>query len=155
MRRLASPIALAALLALAAALALNLMRAGPAPSQAEVAHRIAVDLRCPDCQGLSVADSSSASALEIRRQIAVQLAAGQTADEVRQRFVDRYSEWILLSPTALVARIAPFAAVLVGAVLLFLFLRRRGAPETDERARSPITDADRARAREEAEALDA
>jgi len=115
LRRFAFPIALGALLALGGLVAVILLRPGAAPSQAELAHQIAADLRCPDCQGLSVADSSSASATEIRRQIDTQLSAGRSADQVKQSFVDRYGEWILLSPAAPIAWLLPVGVLLAAA----------------------------------------
>jgi cytochrome c-type biogenesis protein CcmH len=154
MRRYAFPIAVGALLALAGLLAAMALRAGGQPNQQQVARQIAADLRCPDCQGLSVADSSSPSAVEIRRQIAAQLSSGRSPDQVRQSFVDRYGEWILLSPSASVAWLLPFAALLVAIGILAAWIwRGRGAraPARD----SAVSDRERALAREEAEALDA
>jgi cytochrome c-type biogenesis protein CcmH len=154
MKRLAFPLAAGALLALGALVALTVIRPAAPASRAEVARQIAADLRCPDCQGLSVADSSSGSAVEIRRQIEAQLAAGRSPDQVRQSFVDRYGEWILLRPTAWLAWLLPFAVVVVGAALLGIWLLRRDRGEVDTRPRT-LTAAEQARVREEAEALDA
>jgi len=153
-RRFAFPIALGALLALGGLVAVILLRPGAAPSQAELAHQIAADLRCPDCQGLSVADSSSASATEIRRQIDTQLSAGRSADQVKQSFVDRYGEWILLSPAAPIAWLLPVGVLLAAIVMLALWIGRAGRPERPG-AVPAVSEMDRARAREEAEALDA
>ena len=153
MKRLAFPLAAGALLALGAVIALTLIRPAAPASRAEIARQIAADLRCPDCQGLSVADSSSGSAVEIRRQIEAQLAAGRDPAEVRQSFVDRYGEWILLRPTAWLAWLLPFAVVVFGAALLGLWLMRRDRGADTPRRR--LTAAEQARIREEAEALDA
>jgi len=153
-RRYAFPIALGALLALGGLILLLVLRPGLAPSQAEVAHQIAADLRCPDCQGLSVADSSSASATEIRRQIDVQLSSGRSPDQVKQSFVDRYGEWILLSPAAPIAWLLPVGVLLAAIVMLALWIGRAGRPERPG-AVPAVSEMDRARAREEAEALDA
>jgi cytochrome c-type biogenesis protein CcmH len=154
----AFPIALGALLALGALTTFMVLRPGPAPSHADVAHQIAADLRCPDCQGLSVADSSSASALEIRRQIDAQLSAGRSPDQVKQSFVDRYGQWILLSPTAFIAWLLPFGVLLAAIGLLAAWIvraRRPGARSVAPASASPISELERARVREEAEALDA
>jgi len=154
LRRFAFPIALGALLALGGLVAVILLRPGAAPSQAELAHQIAADLRCPDCQGLSVADSSSASATEIRRQIDAQLSAGRSADQVKQSFVDRYGEWILLSPGAPIAWLLPVGVLMAAISILAVWIGRSRRPEAPG-ATSAVSDMDRARAREEAEALDA
>ena len=61
---------------------------------------IAAGLRCPVCQNLSVTESPSEMAREMRALIADQLAAGNSPDEIRAYFVSKYGEWILLSPTA-------------------------------------------------------
>ena len=153
-RRYAFPIALGALLALGGLVAISVLRTGGAPSQAEVAHQIAADLRCPDCQGLSVADSSSASATEIRRQIDAQLNGGRSPDQVRQSFVDRYGEWILLSPASPIAWLLPLGVVLVAIGILAIWIGRARRPEQPAVVPA-VSDMDRERAREEAEALDA
>src|SRR5438067_2103337 len=156
-RTYAYPIALAALLALGGLVAVTVLRPGIPAGRAELAHRIAADLRCPDCQGLSVADSTSPSALEIRRQIDAQLSAGRSPDQVRQSFVDRYGEWILLSPTAPLAWLLPALVLLaaVGALTVWIWRARRTRERAGGSAGPPVTEQDRARVREEAEATDA
>jgi len=61
---------------------------------------LAAKLRCPTCRALSVQDSPSGMALEMRDLIREQLVAGKTPAEVEAYFVDRYGEWILLKPKA-------------------------------------------------------
>ncbi|MGD2217976.1 MAG: cytochrome c-type biogenesis protein CcmH [Gemmatimonadales bacterium] len=61
---------------------------------------LAAKLRCPTCRALSVQDSPSGMAQEMRSLIRDQLRAGKTPDEVTAYFVERYGEWILLEPKA-------------------------------------------------------
>src|SRR5262245_45900950 len=63
-------------------------------------YEIAAQLRCVVCQNLSVADSPSEMATQMRRAIKERLATGEPPDEVIRYFVDAYGEWILLSPPA-------------------------------------------------------
>jgi cytochrome c-type biogenesis protein CcmH/NrfF len=154
MRSLALPVAAAALLALAAVAALQVMTARNPQTVADQARAIAAELRCPDCQALSVAESRSAAAAAIRAEIAAQLAAGRTADEIRQHFVARYGDWILLSPTDPLAWWLP-ALALLAASTLFGWWWMRGRRTSADREPAPVaTDADRRRVRDEAEALD-
>ncbi len=151
MRRQLPAVALGALLALVAILAL-LWLAPAVASEAERTDALAAELRCPDCQGLSVADSQTASAREIRRQIAELVGSGATDPEVRAHFVDRYGEWILLAPASPIPWILPFAALAFGVVALVTWLaRRRPAPP----AAATVDEATRRRLHDEAEALDA
>jgi cytochrome c-type biogenesis protein CcmH len=73
---------------------------GPSPpaTQADEVRAVASTLRCPVCQNLSVADSSSRLAHEMRADIAKDLSAGKSPDEIRNEFVAAYGEWILLAP---------------------------------------------------------
>jgi cytochrome c-type biogenesis protein CcmH len=149
MRRLALPLAAGVLLALAGLALVALLR----PSVASDAATLAAELRCPDCEGLSVGESPTRSAAEIRRQIDALLADGATADQVRQHFVDRYGEWILLSPRSPLPWLAPIALLALGVAGFWLWLRR--AP-TAPAPPAPAASGDAAsRVADEAEALDA
>jgi cytochrome c-type biogenesis protein CcmH len=123
------------------------------PTAAERARAIAAELRCPDCQALSVAESRTAAAAAIRAEIAEQLAAGRAPDEIRQHFVARYGDWIMLAPTNPLAWWLPAAAILAGAAAFgwWWFGGRRPSPAAAVR---PISDDDRRRVRDAAEALD-
>ena len=93
---------------------------------------LASELRCPVCQGNSIQDSPSELALQMRDLIRDQLRAGKTPDEVRAYFVDKYGEWILLSPRAsglnLVVYLVPLAAVLLGGLVVWRTVRRWTGP---------------------------
>lgn len=140
---------LLSLLALGAVLALRPAAPG---TDAQRADALARELRCPDCQGLSVADSPTRSAQEIRRQIDELVAGGATDTEVRDHFVARYGEWIKLAPSAPAYWLAPFAVVLGGTIALAAWLRRRRPPSGGARR---VSVEERRLVREEAEALDA
>jgi cytochrome c-type biogenesis protein CcmH len=122
-----------ALLAVAAVLVVGaawLLRPSTPPTLAQQAAAVAAELRCPDCEGLSVADSPTRAAAEIRRQIDEQLAAGRSPGEVVDSFVARYGEWIRLTPPGPASWLVPLAATALGAIVLGWWLvgRRRGAP---------------------------
>jgi cytochrome c-type biogenesis protein CcmH len=153
MRRLALPIAAAALLALGGLVVLEVLRPAAPPTQAEQAQQLAGELRCPDCQALSVAESQTSAAAAIRRQIVEQLAAGKTPEQVRAYFVARYGDWILLEPSAPLAWWLPPAAVVVGVGILAWWLRR-GRGMRAATAPAPAAEVHE-RIREEVERLDA
>lgn len=71
----------------------------PPPDQVQpLAYEIGLKLRCPVCQGLSVADSSAETAVGMQRRIRELVGLGYSEDQIRDYFVDRYGEWILLDP---------------------------------------------------------
>src|SRR5262245_11523489 len=67
-------------------------------TDAERTASLARELRCPDCEGLSVADSQTSSAHAIRRDLHARVAAGESDAAIRRVYVDRYGESILLDP---------------------------------------------------------
>ena len=154
MSRWLPAVAVGALLAFGVVSALLLLRPGPDLSMAERAEALAAELRCPDCQGLSVADSPTTSAQEIRRQIDELLVGGATDDEVRAHFTARYGEWILLAPSSPFVWLLPFVVVALGVVGLGAWLISRREVVTAA-AEPVLSDADRQRIHEEAEVLDA
>jgi cytochrome c-type biogenesis protein CcmH len=153
MRAWLPAVAAGAVVAIAAMVIVLSLRPGPAASGAERADALAAELRCPDCQGLSVADSPTQSATEIRRQIDELVAAGATDDEVRSHFVARYGEWIRLAPSSAALWLIPFAVVAAAALGLGAWLIRR--PPSPAPAAAHVSAGARARIHEEAEALDA
>lgn len=153
MRPLALLVAVAALLALGGLVVVELVRPSAAPTRAEQAEQIAAELRCPDCQALSVAESQTAAAAAIRRQIVEQLAAGQSPDQVRAYFVARYGEWILLAPTSPFAWWIPAVAIVVG-IGAFGWWLRRGRSRVAQPPPAP-GQAVRGQIRDEVDRLDA
>jgi cytochrome c-type biogenesis protein CcmH len=102
------------------------------PISEQAVHDIASELRCVVCQNLSVADSPSEMAAQMRALVRERLAAGESREQVIQYFVDRYGDWILLSPrrsgfTAIVwvlPVIGLVAGLAVVSALLYRWTRR-------------------------------
>lgn len=90
--------------------------------------QVASQLRCVVCQGLSIQDSPSSLAQEMRALVRDQLAAGMTPAEVKAYFVDRYGEFVLLEPEPtgfnLVVYIMPVVVVIGGAAFVFVKARQ-------------------------------
>jgi cytochrome c-type biogenesis protein CcmH len=97
---------------------------------------VGAQLKCPVCQGESVADSSSQLAQQMRSIIREQLQAGKSEQEVIQYFVRSYGDEIVWSPPwqgfSLLTWLVPIALILGSIGLLFFLLR-------DWRSRSPTT----------------
>jgi cytochrome c-type biogenesis protein CcmH len=131
--------------ALLAALAVSVLVGGmmairPAaePTAEEQSRAVAAELRCPDCAGLSAADSPTQAAAEIRRQVDEMLAAGLSPEEIKASFVARYGTWILLTPPGAAPWLVPLTATALGAAILAWWLlgpgRARARPrEADSR----------------------
>ena len=118
-------------------LALAVAGAAAAPVSEDTVHDVAAQLRCVVCQSLSVADSPSETAHQMKAIIRERLAGGESPEQVKAYFVDKYGPWILLSPPRrgfdLLVWVVPFAALGAGLVLILVLVRRwsrrPGAPD--------------------------
>lgn len=88
------------LVALAVALAIGSRSGGGPATVQQRTERVAARVRCPVCQGLSVAQSKSGSARAIYTEIERQVQSGRTDEEVLTYLVSRYGDGILLRPAA-------------------------------------------------------
>lgn len=89
---------------------------------------IAEQLRCPVCQGENLYDSRSELAIEMRTIIREQLAQGRSDEEVVEYFVDRYGDYVRLTPPPSLTVLwwLPLALGLpAGALVTWLLLRLR------------------------------
>jgi cytochrome c-type biogenesis protein CcmH/NrfF len=120
----------------AQALAQGATLQGVTPAQGRVVEETLIDrqtreisaqLRCVVCQGLSLQDSPSQLAQEMRGIVREKLEEGMTPPEVKAWFVEKYGEWVLLEPEPrgfnLVVYIMPIAMLLGGAGFVFFKAR--------------------------------
>jgi cytochrome c-type biogenesis protein CcmH len=102
-----------------------------APSTSGPAQRVAHLenlVKCPSCQDLSVAQSTSSSALAVRHQIVTLVAQGESDTQILTTIEASYGPSILLSPSTsgvgTLLWLLP-TAVFVGLVVTGVVLRRR------------------------------
>lgn len=69
-----------------------------ARTTAERTRDVAESIKCPTCQGQSVADSNAPSAKAIRTEVARRIEQGQTDDEIRDYIAGIYGDEYLLNP---------------------------------------------------------
>ena len=79
-------------------------------------------LRCPVCQGLSVADSPSTMARDMKQNVREMLARGYTQEQILSFFERSYGQFVLLKPkfqgVSLLVWLLPIAALIFGAVVV-------------------------------------
>ena len=125
-------------LCLAGALAATAAHADELDQEVRV---VARRLQCPICESVSVADSPSELAGQMRAIIRTKLQEGQSSDEIVAYFVDRYGESVLVEPprhgVGLIVWLAPVAALLVGALALGLWMRPARRQEKPASAQHP------------------
>ncbi len=102
---------------------------------------LAYELRCLVCQNQSLGGSQSDFAIDLRNEMREQMDQGKSDEEVTEFMVQRYGDFILFRPpvksTTLPLWIGPFALLAIGALVLFIHLKRRKrtintAPLSDE-----------------------
>jgi cytochrome c-type biogenesis protein CcmH len=107
---------------------------------ADLAH----ELRCLVCQNQTIADSNAPLAVDLRKEIRSQLAAGKSERDVIDFMVARYGDFVLYRPpfkaTTLALWLGPFVLLALGALIFW----RRVARRRPQEAR--LSEAERARA---------
>lgn len=107
----------------------------PEDSVAEArTERLSKALRCPVCQGLSVADSPSDAARAMGGRIEELVKLGYTEDQITEYFVDRYGAWVELSPPSeglhQLLYLAPVLVLIGGLLAVVLVFRQTRAAGT-------------------------
>jgi len=105
------------------------------------ARALSQELRCMVCQNQSIDDSDAPLAKDLRVLVRERLTAGDSDNQVIDFLVARYGEFVLLRPRmnwrTFLLWLAPFAAVLIGA--LALLARRRRGNEPAVAGSAPLT----------------
>ena len=102
-------------------------------------HEVASLLRCPVCQGMSVADSPAEMAVNMKEQVRELLARGYTEEQILKYFELSYGQFVLLKPKSWVVWALPVIVLVIGAALVLMKIRKLSAapiaptpaPETD------------------------
>ena len=112
----------------------SLPKPGPPPPADQIEGmtlRISKVLRCPVCQGLSVAGSPSETAVTMKNRVRELVTAGYDQYQIENYFVGRYGEWVLLDPTQeglnKVLVVVPVTALIL-LLGLGLLMSRQSAP---------------------------
>jgi cytochrome c-type biogenesis protein CcmH len=96
------------------------------------AREIEDNLIAPCCWTQPVSEHSSDVAEKIRKEVREMVAAGKSRDEILDRYVAEYGERILATPRAKgfnrLVYILPWLALILGAWLLILLLKKLRAP---------------------------
>src|SRR5215468_12782884 len=95
------------------------------------ARSLSKELRCMVCQNQSIDDSDAPLARDLRILVRERLTSGDSDSQVVDFLVDRYGEFVLLKPRLAwhnaVLWLTPAAALIAGAIAMFVAIRRRRA----------------------------
>ncbi len=125
---------------------------GGEPADRDRALELEQQLRCPVCQSVSITESMSDTAEAMRSEVAEQVAAGRSDQEILGYFRARYGDWVVLDPpmggNTLLVWLIPLAVGLAGAAAVLLRPRRhRDPPNLTPDARQQVaTEVNRVRA---------
>jgi cytochrome c-type biogenesis protein CcmH len=130
MRRFAIGILLFALASTGSSLAVQPDEMLKDPALEARARTLSSELRCLVCQNQSIDDSEAPLARDLRLLVRERLTEGDSDKQVLDFLVSRYGQFVLLRPrlefeTLLLWGLPP-AALIAGAIGLFMTMRRRG-----------------------------
>lgn len=100
------------------------------------ARALDAEIRCVACENEPISQSTADIAVDMRAVVRERIAAGDTDDEIRAYFADRYGDFVLLRPRAsgLTWALwgAPLLLLILAALAAMPLLRRRpGEPDPD------------------------
>ena len=99
------------------------------PSSAARAAALDARLKCPSCQGLSVAQSNSPSSVAIRAEVRRRVDAGESDQQVVDALRARYGDAVLLTPPAgglsVLLWLVPLILVAAVTIIVIVSLLRR------------------------------
>jgi cytochrome c-type biogenesis protein CcmH len=106
-------------------------------------------LRCPVCQGMSIADSPAEMAVNMKGQVRELLARGYTQEQILDYFEKSYGQFVLLKPKSPTVWLLPVVALALGVVVVVFKLRKlRKAPAVVSPPPSTVEDPYLARVRD-------
>lgn len=89
------------------------------------------ELRCPKCQNQNLADSNSAIAIDLRRELYDLLQQGKADSEIVNFMVSRYGEFVLYRPRVssitYILWFGPALLILIGVIVVIIILRKKSA----------------------------
>ena len=99
------------------------------PAQEQAAQELMETLRCLKCQSQSIADSDAPMAGDMRHQVRIRIAAGESPGDIRSWLMQRYGDYVSYKPEESATTWPLFAIPLLlilgaGAVLLRRFRGR-------------------------------
>jgi cytochrome c-type biogenesis protein CcmH len=93
-------------------------------------------LRCPVCQGMSIADSPSEMAVNMKHQVRELIARGYTQEQILRYFERSYGQFVLLKPkfqgVNTLVWILPILALAVGVWAIFAIIGKGNRQPVDE-----------------------
>ena len=113
------------------------------------ARALSRELRCMVCQNQSIDDSDAPLARDLRLLVRERLNAGDSNQQVLDFLTARYGDFVLLKPplnprTALLWSL-PAGILVIGAIVLFVSVRRRRRGEESSPQGVALTSAEQAR----------
>ena len=95
------------------------------PAEEALAQDLMETLRCLTCQSQSIADSDAPMAGDMRHQVRIRIAAGESPEEIRGWLIERYGDYVSYRPEVSATTWPLFAIpVLILIAALALFRRR-------------------------------
>lgn len=133
------------MIALLLAVALGVPQGQPlsGPALDQRTQEVASLLRCPVCQGMSVADSPSTVAQDMKHQVRDMLAKGYTQEQVLAFFEQSYGQFVLEKPRNPWVWVLPIVVLILGAIVVVTTakkLSRDPGPGTRDVAADPYVE---------------